>query len=70
MLGVERRQKIMEKPQLEQKVYVSELRKGITDKTAPQIGVDFPSEQGDKPKGYAEDLSTRTGEKDTPRWQG
>ena len=41
MLGVERRQKIMEKLQLEQKVYVSELSKGITDKTDPQIGVDF-----------------------------
>ena len=48
MLGVERRQKIMEKPQLEQKIYVSELRKGITDKIDTQIGVDFPSEQGDK----------------------
>jgi len=73
MLGVERRQKIMEKPQLEQKVYVSELRKGITDKTDTQIGVDFPSEQGDNrthSKRYVEDLSTRTGEKDTPRWQG
>ena len=49
MLGVERRQKIMENLQLEQKVYVLELSKGITDKTDPQIGVDFPSEQGDKP---------------------
>ena len=49
MLGAERRQKIMENLQLEQKVYVSELSKGITDKTDPQIGVDFPSEQGDKP---------------------
>ncbi|AOH47094.1 hypothetical protein BCS37_00935 [Selenomonas sp. oral taxon 920] len=49
MLGVERRQKIMEKLQLEQKVYVSERSKGITDKTDPQIGVDFSSEQGDKP---------------------
>ena len=47
MLGVERRQKIMENLQLEQKVYVSEPRKGITDKTDPQIGVDFPSEQED-----------------------
>ncbi len=49
MLGVERRQKIMENLQLEQKVYVSELRKGITDKIDTQIGADFPSEQGDKP---------------------
>ena len=35
MLGVERRQKIMEKLQLEQKVYVSELSKlfGVTEET-------------------------------------
>ena len=52
MLGVERRQKIMENLQLEQKVYVSERSKGITDKTDPQIGVDFSS-----------GLSTRTGGK-------
>ena len=49
MLGVERRQKIMEKLQLEQKVYVSELSKGIADKIDSQIGADFLSYQGDKP---------------------
>ena len=66
MLGMERRQKIMKKPQPEQKLYVSELRKGITDNTDTQIGVDFcPIKDTNRThsKGYVEDLSTQCGQK-------
>ena len=69
MLGVERRQKIMEKPQLEQKVYVSELRKGITDKIDTQIGVDFFVRTRRQTQGLCGGFVDEDRGKDTPRWQ-